>query len=82
MAGILVFVVAPARDGSAWTRVAMRGGLFGFFCYMTYDLTNLATLKGWPPQLVPVDILWGMFITAASAVAGHLAAVAAKRPGA
>ena len=77
--GIIVFVVAPAPDGSTRTHAAWRGGLFGFFCYMTYDLTNMATLKGWPLQLVMVDILWGMFITAASALAGHLAAKAAAK---
>ena len=79
VAGIIVFVVAPARDGSTRTHAALRGALFGFFCYMTYDLTNMATLKGWPLQLAVVDILWGMFITAASALAGHLAAKATAK---
>ncbi len=32
------------------------GALFGFFAYATYDLTNLATLRGWPVGLSLIDI--------------------------
>ena len=31
------------------------GGLFGLFCYATYDLTNMATLKVWPLRVTLID---------------------------
>ena len=46
------------------------GGLFGFFCYATYDLTNLATLKGWPVKMVAIDIVWGTVLTGSCAAIG------------
>ena len=51
----------------------MRGALFGFFAYATYDLTNLATLKDWPIGLSALDMAWGSIASAAAAVAGHFA---------
>lgn len=48
----------------------LYGAAFGFFCYATYDLTNLATLKGWPPKMVVVDIIWGTFLTGSCAAVG------------
>ncbi len=69
--GIVVFAVQPALDSGSWLRALLLGGLFGFFCYATYDLTNLATLKGWTVPIAVVDILWGVVLTAASASAGY-----------
>ena len=40
--------------------------------YATYDLTNAATLKTWPWQLIVVDILWGAVLTALATLAGWL----------
>lgn len=61
--GIIIFAVAPAiRDDSLLTAV-IYGVLFGFFTYATYDLTNYATLKNWPFNIVVIDILWGMVLT-------------------
>jgi len=66
--GILFFGVAPAlARGSLFTAIVW-GGLYGFFTYATYDLTNLALIKGWPFKIVLVDILWGVFLCAAVAV--------------
>lgn len=74
--GILIFAVAPALAGRTWTKAALLGGLFGFFAYMTYDLTNLATLKGWPVTISVIDMVWGTFITAVTATAGYFATAA------
>ncbi|MEO6564405.1 MAG: DUF2177 family protein [Casimicrobiaceae bacterium] len=74
--GIVVFAVQPALDSGSWLRALLLGALFGFFCYATYDLTNLATLKGWTVPMAVVDILWGIVITAASATAGYTLASA------
>lgn len=69
--GILVFAVLPAVERGSAVRAALMGGLFGFFAYATYELTNLATLEGWPPGIVFVDIVWGTVLTAAVALAGY-----------
>jgi uncharacterized membrane protein len=57
--GLLVFAILPALDAGSLARAALLGAAFGFFTYMTYDLTNLATLRDWPVPLVVVDIAWG-----------------------
>jgi uncharacterized membrane protein len=68
-AAILFYV--PALEVKIWTRALLFGAAFGFFTYMTYDLTNLATLRGWPIKLVVVDILWGTFLSASVATASY-----------
>lgn len=71
--GIVIFAVAPAlREGSVLTALGY-GALFGFFAYATYDMTNYATLRGWPLSVVVVDIAWGTVLTGVSAALGTLA---------
>ena len=48
---------------------AILGGLFGFFTYATYDLTNLATLRDWPLSVTIVDMIWGTILGASVSVA-------------
>jgi uncharacterized membrane protein len=62
--GIIVFAVVPAVDRGSLMRAIVWGGLYGFFTYATYDLTNMALIKGWPLKIVIVDILWGMVLCA------------------
>ena len=62
--GLMVFVVQPNR---AWTDTLPAAAMFGFFTYATYDLSNLATLKGWPMSLAAMDVAWGCLISTASA---------------
>jgi len=59
IAGIIFFAVRPALASNTLRDAALLGGLFGFFTYATYDLTNMATIKGWPLKIVVIDILWG-----------------------
>ena len=72
--GIVVFAVMPAMRDDAWRTAALLGALLGLVAYGTYDLTNFATLKGWPVTMTFVDMAWGMVLTAASATAGFYAA--------
>ncbi len=72
IAGILIFAVVPALEKDALGRAALLGGLFGFFTYATYDLTNLATLEDWPLKVVVVDIAWGVVLCAAVATCSFL----------
>lgn len=68
--GIIIFAVNPAFRTGEWTTALIYGGLLGFFCYATYDLTNYATLKIWSTKITIVDIIWGTFATGTSAAAG------------
>jgi uncharacterized membrane protein len=52
---------------------ARRGAGLGFVAYATYELTNWAVLRDWPAWIVPVDIAWGVALTALAALAGKLA---------
>ncbi|HTQ72523.1 MAG TPA: DUF2177 family protein [Acidocella sp.] len=72
--GIVVFAVAPSPTPPRLASVILRGIGFGLVAYATYDLTNQATLRTWPPVITLADIGWGMFATAAAATAGSLAA--------
>lgn len=69
--GIFIFAIMPGYEASSATRALFYGGLFGFFAYATYDMTNLATLKGWSVTVVAVDILWGTILTGVVAFAGY-----------
>ena len=76
IAGLVVFVVAPAIEKSSWEHALLFGALFGLITYATYDLTNLATLKDWPLVVTVVDLTWGMVLAASVSVATYL--IAAK----
>ena len=62
--GVCIFVIVPALSKQSWLYALQYGALFGLFCYMTYDLTNLAVIRGFPTQLALIDIAWGSFVTA------------------
>lgn len=64
VAGIVAFAVLPALDRNAWQHALGYGALLGLVAYATYDLTNLATLKGFPLKVVVVDLIWGVILTA------------------
>jgi len=68
--GILVFAVYPSVDNGSILHAMLRGALFGFFAYSTYDLTNLATLKDWPLSITIIDIAWGTVLTSVVSAAG------------
>lgn len=62
--GICIFVIAPAISKQSLLYAVQYGALFGFFCYMTYDLTNLAVIQNFPTRLALIDIVWGTFVSA------------------
>ena len=65
--GILIFAVVPAVTKDSWQHAMLYGALFGFFTYMTYELTNLALIKDWPLNIVVIDIIWGVVLCTAVA---------------
>ena len=78
-AGLVFFAAAPALQSASWTMALTRGALFGFFTYMTYDLTNLASIKAWTTRLAVLDMIWGTFLTALASLASYGAALLLQR---
>ncbi|KWV57716.1 hypothetical protein AS026_30925 [Rhizobium altiplani] len=72
VAGIVYFAVVPALNAESWSTALVSGAILGLVAFGTYDMTNLATLKGWSLGVSLVDMSWGMVITASSATAGYL----------
>lgn len=70
--GILIFATVPALQDLSLSRALVSGSLFGFFAYATYDLTNLATIKGWPLSITLIDISWGVVLTGSVATLSYL----------
>jgi len=72
LVGLMIFCVRPGlRD--PWHRAAGRGAIFGFVAYATYDLTNQATIAGWPVSITVMDLIWGTFLSGFACFAGWLA---------
>ena len=69
--GVVVLAVNPALEKQQWSIAVIYGGLLGLVAYGTYDITNLATLKNWPPIVTVVDIIWGTVLTASVAAISY-----------
>ena len=67
--GLVVFASAGGYASESWLQTIGYAALFGFLAYCTYDLSNLATLKGIPTSFAIVDIVWGTVVSAVSSVA-------------
>ncbi len=74
IAGLIVFVIAPAMANNSWTHALLFGALFGLVCYATYDLTNLAVAKDWPLLVTIVDLAWGAVLAASVSVVTYIIA--------
>lgn len=68
--GMMIFAVGPALHSGRWQTAVLWGALLGFFCYMTYDLTNYATLKVWSTKVTVLDIIWGTLLTGSASFGG------------
>jgi uncharacterized membrane protein len=72
--GLMIFAVLPAVQKDSIGDATLFGALLGFFAYATYDLTNQATLRGWPVQLTLIDLVWGSALGGIAATIGWLVA--------
>lgn len=63
VAGLVFFVIHPAMAGKPLLSVAAAGAFFGLIAYATYDLTNLATVKGFTAKVAAVDMAWGAVLS-------------------
>ena len=73
VAGIVVFAIAPALQAGSLRNALLLGAFFGLVTYATYDLTNHATVKGWPWIVTVIDLCWGMLLSASVSCVGYLA---------
>jgi len=73
-AGLVVLAIEPGLGRGSVLRAALLGGVVGLVAYAAYVLTNYATLRGFTPRLVAVDLVWGTLMSAG--VAGAAAALA------
>jgi uncharacterized membrane protein len=73
-AGVTALAVAPALNLNSRAGALRRGAILGLVAYATYDLTNQATLSGWPVVITLVDLAWGTALTAIAAGGGYTAA--------
>jgi uncharacterized membrane protein len=70
--GLVLFAIAPALRAGKWHMALVNGALFGFFVYMTYDLTNLATLKEWSFRVSLYDMSWGTVLNGTAATVSYI----------
>ena len=68
--GMATVVIQPCIDSGSIFKTIYTGFIFGLVAYGTYNLTNMAVLKGWSPTVTFVDMFWGGSLTAVSASTG------------
>jgi uncharacterized membrane protein len=64
VAGVVVLAVWPAVERQSFASAVLLGALLGLVTYAAYDLTNLATLEGFPLTVALVDLAWGTILCA------------------
>jgi uncharacterized membrane protein len=69
--GIVLIGVLPGVGRASLRYAAVYSALLGLMAYGTYDLTNWATLQGWPSQLALVDWAWGTFASGGGGGGGY-----------
>lgn len=74
VAAIVILCVLPAVEKQSVVRALALGAVFGLAAYAAFDLTSLALLKGFPSGVVPIDLAWGVVLTASVSAAGFHAA--------
>jgi len=76
LSGITGLAIAPALQSRRIAGAAWRGALLGLVAYGSYDLTNQATLAGWPWRVTFADLAWGCVATAAASALSCAAVLA------
>ncbi len=66
---IVVLAILPGLRADSWATTLGLAAVLGAAAYGTYDITNLATLRGWSAVVSVVDIAWGTVVTSTAAVA-------------
>lgn len=64
VSGLMVMVIWPAVQAQSVSQALIRGAILGLIAYGTYDLTNLAVMKGFTTRIAIIDMIWGTVLTA------------------
>ena len=70
--GLGIVIIEPSINFNDTLKFLFKAFMFGLVAYGTYNLTNMATVKGWSASVVFVDMLWGGSLTAFSSYYGIL----------
>jgi uncharacterized membrane protein len=73
VAGLVYFAISHGWQAGNWRTAALDGALLGFFCYLTYNATNLSVMKGYDAVVAALDTAWGTL--AGAIVAGGTVAI-------
>lgn len=76
VAGIIWFAGWPALVAGAPELAFLNGAVLGLVGYGTYELVSWTVMRDWHVRMVAVDMAWGTGLSAVSAGAGALAALA------
>ena len=68
--GLSIVIIEPGLNSHDTSKFLFQAFIFGFVAYGTYNLTNMATIKGWSPIVVFVDMFWGGFLTSFASYLG------------
>ncbi len=71
--GIVWFAVIPALNAGEVAPAVINGAFLGLLGYGTYEATSMSIMKDWKMEMLVVDILWGMAVSAVAAAAGFYA---------
>ncbi len=72
-AAIVVLAVLPGLRADSWSAALGLAAILGVAAYGTYDITNLATIRGWSGAVTVIDLAWGTLVTGLAAVGGFFA---------
>ena len=73
VAGVVILAVRPAIENQSLTQALVLGAVLGLVTYAAYDLTNLATLEGFPLTVALVDLVWGTVLCSSVSAITYLA---------
>ncbi len=65
--GLMIMVIWPAFQAQSVSQALLYGAVLGAVAYGTYDLTNLAVMKGFTTKIAIIDMIWGTVLTASVA---------------
>ena len=68
--GLSFVIIEPSLYSQNTLHFLFKAFIFGLVAYGTYNLTNMATIKGWSYRVVFVDMIWGGALTSFSSYFG------------
>ena len=71
VAGVFWFATRAGIKSESILITILSGAFLGLLAFGTYEITNYVILKDWNINLVIVDTLWGIIITALMAFVGY-----------